>query len=178
MALEFWVIECTARTKFNWLARAIMKIQGVDFSHLAFVVYNVDEDAATVFDARWPKAQKTTLENFLKKYRMVRTYKLRPPVWNEPNHVEIHAHHLVKDTEYSLAQLFLIWAQLAFKKYAYPIGRIILNHDKAMVCSEFIARIIFYGWGAKYHEQWDSIDLVEATMKAREYMEPETLWPK
>jgi hypothetical protein len=167
MALKFWIIECTANRKFNPLARLIMAFQKIDFSHVALMIEDENTGQRTVYEAVFPRARRLSYDSFLSQYKLVRCYRLIPP--QIPQHeVQMFADNLVENnSHYSFAQLILIQIQNTFSKWSRHIGRIILNHKKGMVCSEFIALVLTKGWLVFFNEHYDTIDLKEVVQEAR-----------
>lgn len=167
MAVKFWVIECTANKSFNPLARLIMRLQKIDFSHVALMIEDTDRNKKTVYEAVFPRARKDSYEGFLRRYKIVRAYRLTPPKIDGLA-VQDFAEALIEKNEfYSISQLILIQLQNTFSKWSRYFGRIILNHKKGMVCSEFIALVLTKGWHIFWDENYDTIDLEEVVASAR-----------
>lgn len=169
--MEFWVIECTSRKKFNILARIIMWLQGINFSHVAIMVTQADH-STDIFEAVYPKARMDSFDGFARRYEIKQSYKLSPPThMTEIDLRNTLLKHVLTDAYYSIAQLLLIYFQIKFKKWGQLFGKIILNHQKGLICSEVLAKMLTDGWGHQFKEQYDTIDLLESTKAARLYLD-------
>lgn len=166
--IKIWVIECTSTKKFNPLARLIMAFQKIDFSHVALLIEDTETKEKATFEAVWPKAKESTYEEFLVRYKVIRAYRLSPPSHCHDWEVREFARSLVQKNEhYSIAQLVAIQIQNSFTNLKNILGKMILNHKKGMICSEFIALVLSKGWGVMFDEQFDTIDLEEVVTQAR-----------
>jgi hypothetical protein len=165
--MEFVVFECTSRKKFNPLARLIMYMQKIPFSHMAIMA--ITDNGMVVYDAVYPRARKIAYGDWLKDYAVIDSYTMKRPEVMPYLALEFLEKLIAKNENYSIAQLILIQAQNTFVQLKRILSRVILNHEKGAVCSEIIARFVAYAYGVKLDEQFDTVDLVEASRVARQY---------
>ena len=174
--MQFWVLESTSRKRFNPLARFIMWKQKTSFSHLAVALF-YDTGEGTVYHATWPKPVKCTFEEFFAKYYIQSAYKLKDPT--SASYIDLIGMLEVlieKNQYYSLAQLLFIYLQIECSKLKTVFKMAILNHERGLICSELLARFLHKGWGLGFKSNYDSIDLLDASEKARSIMDEKVKW--
>lgn len=174
--MTVWILEATSRKKFNPLARLIMRMQKTNFSHLA-IIFFYDNGQSTIYHATWPKPTKCSFEEFFSKYYIQDAYKLQTPINQSYTQLIGMLETLIDDKSfYSIQQLVFIYLQIQFSKLKTVFNMAILNHERGLICSELVARFLHAGWGLMFKSNYDSIDLLDASVKARSIMDEKVKW--
>jgi len=154
-------VLCCENTKLTHqpLNSAIKMVEGVDFSHYAFLI---DE---YVYEAVAPRSRQIHYSEWRKNYWIVRTYTIEVNSIQLCKILDIIATQL--NIPYSFAQIFKILIgnifHLKFKKD--------FNGKKALICSEFVARPLAEVLGYMFPISLDHIgmDEVEDVLKKNQF---------
>lgn len=139
----------------------IEKTEGTDFNHVAFLT-----EMNFVYEAVWPKARKSSLDKWKKRFKVIRTYELHL----EPNEYQemMELISLQVGKPYSVFQCAMIWVAQSFAGIQKDVESINWNGDKALICSEFVARPIKKVFNFSFNQGIDSIgmDEIEQCLKS------------
>jgi gamma-glutamylcyclotransferase (GGCT)/AIG2-like uncharacterized protein YtfP len=149
----------------EWIHRpavwAIEKVEEVNFNHVAFQ----DEDCF-IYEAVWPKCRKISSREWLKKFKLIRTYEI---IVSE-NQYKLIMTKINKQVgrSYSIWQCAMIYVAQSVSLLKEKIESTNWNGWKALICSEFVARPIVEVLDYRFDQGLDSVgmDEVEIMLKA------------
>lgn len=138
-----------------FLSPVFMKISKVDFSHCGVVISN--DNYALIYHSEWPYGYKTTLEKWLKTYKIKHQFLF-----------EVDSHTVVQmliwlrvnvRKPYSIMQLIYIFIYKTFPYSRFYLHKKILNGDSKDICTEFLASFIEKFFNVNFTKSDDLIDL-------------------
>lgn len=138
-----------------FLSPVFMKISKINFSHCAIVLSN--KDYALIYNSEWPYGYKTTLDKWLKTYKIKHQFLLEV---EDPVATSMHAWlNLNVKKPYSLIQLIYILIYKLFPYSRFYLHKKILNGDHKDICTEFLASFIEKFFNVNFTKSDDLIDL-------------------
>lgn len=134
---------------------AIKLVEGVDFSHYAYLINGM------VYEAVSPKSKQTHFTQWRQKYNIIRTYTVDVPAEKELQFMQIIEKQL--DVPYAYSQIIAILLANIFHISTTSD----FNGKRALICSEFVARPLVEVSGYTFSVPPDMIgmDELEAGLK-------------
>lgn len=134
-------------------AWAIEQAENLNYCHVAILIDDF------VYEAVWPRSRKIRLKDWLTKFKIIKIYELEFDEHSYQNFlVEIF---LQLGRPYSLTQIVLIWLSNCLGILENYINKTIWNGNKALICSEFVARPITRATDCTFAHSFDTVDLFE-----------------
>jgi len=157
--MKAYIIECKPKgffVPFSWLIR---KFQGLPFSHYALVFINETGLMKTV-DASGRTVHQESIENFKKRYEIIRTYKIENLQFGLPEFKRWL--YPFEGDPYGYKQVVgLLFLSLGITKH-----NIFSNGIDKLICNEFVLRFLSFQ-GLIADIKFDDWDLV----RTRKYLE-------
>jgi hypothetical protein len=141
--LGVWAIEKSERTNFNHVAVLVKDDFGIEW----------------VYEAVFPRARRMRFEEWLKIFKIKKSYAIELDSNQYDNFIKTIYIQLPKP--YSIFQCLLIWLSNSIGVLEHFIERIVWNGNKALICSEFVARPIVAALGYQFENQLDSVGMDE-----------------
>lgn len=139
--------------------KAIEKSEGTDFNHVAILLNGF------VYEAVFPRARKISKYDWDKLFRTIRTYEIE---LNELEYRLFLEQMLAQHGKpYSVFQCAMIWLSNSVGVLERFIERIVWNGNKALICSEFVARPLIKAKDFKFENEPDTVgmDEIETCLK-------------
>jgi hypothetical protein len=129
------IAMCYRDAWWSFLGRFIMRAEGKPYSHFATITHLEFNDrfAKRAYEAVWPESHSVPFVEWSAKYRVVRTVTLLVDASQNDITAWLNSY---TGRPYSLWQLILIYLNLSFKRINQVTGKVILNHDKELICTE------------------------------------------
>lgn len=136
----------------------IEKIEGTDFDHVSIVLYD-NYDGNWVYESVFPTSRKIRMADWLKKFKVIKAYKLE---LTEDQYVIFLEEMLAQlEKPYSLLQCVLIAFYNILGIVNKALNKLKYNGEKSLICSEFIARPIVAATGYEFDKSLDLVGMDE-----------------
>lgn len=133
----------------------IKKSEGTKFDHVAILI--TDYGIEWVYEAVFPNARKIRLDEWKKTFKIIDQYELDLDDLGYLKFISELNSQVGKP--YSLIQLILIWTSNVLGLFESVIRKTIWNGNKALICTELVARPIHYALDYNFNKSFDVIDL-------------------
>lgn len=137
----------------------------VDAGHFAIELETFGEP--DVFESIFPRSQKLTRSEWDKHYTVVKQYQ-----WEVPAHLQYKVMEWLNQNvgkRYAIEQIVFIGATILFGWINLIFNKLVLNGDKAMVCTEYGSRFAERFWGFVPTESHDKIGLKDMEIISDRY---------
>lgn len=137
----------------------------VPFGHVAIELeYNGE---CNVYEYVFPKSQKEPREEWNKHYKLVKQYQWRVP--EEMQEAVLKFLEKNVGIRYAVEQIFFIGATILLGWTNLIFNKLILNGNRAMVCSELLSKFAEKFWGFIATESHDKIGLKDVEVISDRY---------
>jgi len=137
----------------------------VPFGHFAIELETYGEPK--VYESIFPKSQKVTRSEWNKHYSLVKQYQ-----WNVPEHLQSQVYEWLEKQvgiRYAIEQIIFIGLAIIFGFLNLILNKLVLNGNKAMVCTELGSRFAERFWGFVPTESHDKIGLQDMEVLSLRY---------
>lgn len=137
----------------------------VDFGHFAIELETFGEPK--VYESIFPRSQRPTRSEWNKHYKIVKQYQ-----WNVPTHLQSEVYEWLEKKvgiRYAIEQIFFIGLTIVFGWLNLIFNKLVLNGNKAMVCTELGSRFAEKFWCFVPTESHDKIGLKDMEVLSDRY---------
>lgn len=170
MIVKFYFADSTHAYKLPGTL-AIKFFDGAISGHFAIGLETYGEEH--VYESLFPKSRKLPISEWLKDYKIIKQHQ-----FFVPNHLQYKVLEWLEGTvniRYSVEQIFFIGLCILFKPLDYLLNTAVINHKKALICSEtgsrFVDRFIYF----KILESHDKIGVRDMEVIS-ESLEDKIMW--
>ena len=120
-----------------------------------------------VYESLFPKSQKVTRSEWNKHYEVVKVYE-----WTVPDHLRLQVYEWLEKQvgiRYAVEQIIFIGLTIVFGWLNLIFNKLVLNGNKAMVCTELGSRFAERFWGFIPTESHDKIGLKDMEVLSDRY---------
>jgi len=120
-----------------------------------------------VYESLFPKSQKVTRSEWNKHYEVVKVYE-----WTVPDHLRFQVYEWLEKQvgiRYAIEQIIFIGLTIIFGWLNLIFNKLVLNGNKAMVCTELGSRFAEKFWGFIPTESHDKIGLQDMEVLSLRY---------
>ena len=120
-----------------------------------------------VYESLFPKSQKVTRSEWNKHYEVVKVYE-----WTVPDHLRFQVYEWLEKQvgiRYAVEQIIFIGLTIVFGWLNLIFNKLVLNGNKAMVCTELGSRFAERFWGFTPTESHDKIGLQDMEVLSLRY---------
>jgi len=137
MIISFVICDPLSKHKQlgSWLIKKIDRSSG---SH--FAIKKESLAGVHYYDSVWPISKKSNEQDWLKKYKVIKSYSFDVPLHLQADVISF-LESLV-GIKYAIPQLALIALSILLWPLRKVIYKSILNHEKALICSEYGSRFV------------------------------------
>lgn len=158
MMISFLICDPTTWWKLagSWLIKTVDRSSG---SH--FAIRCETYSGVKIYESVFPKSTRTPEEEWLKHYKIIKRYDFEVPAAHQASVLEWL--ESMVGVWYSVPQLALIALSIILKPLVFIFNRTILNHEKALICTELGSRFVekFMRW--IFTKSHDNIGVREMT---------------
>ena len=137
----------------------------VPFGHFAIELETYGEPK--VYESLFPKSQKVNRSEWNNHYELVKEYQ-----WNVPEDLRFQVLEWLEKQvgiRYAVEQIFFIGATILLGWTNLIFNKLILNGNRAMVCSELLSKLAEKFWGFIATESHDKIGLKDVEVISDRY---------
>jgi hypothetical protein len=137
----------------------------VPFGHFAIELETFGEPK--VYESIFPRFQKLTRSEWNKHYTLVKEYQ-----WSVPEHLQSQVYEWLENQvgkRYAIEQIIFIGLTIVFGWLNLIFNKLVLNGNRAMVCTELGSRFAEKFWGFAPTESHDKIGLKDMEVLSDRY---------
>ena len=151
---------------YKKLGNLLLQIgEQVPFGHFAIELEGYGEPR--VYESIFPRSQKSKRSEWDKHYKVVAVYE-----WKVPQHLELAVYEWLNKqvgVRYAVEQIFFIGVTILFGWTNLIFNKLVINGNKAMVCTEYGSRLVERFWGFVPTESHDKIGLMDMKIISDRY---------
>lgn len=158
-AIQVLILCSRSKKLFNPLGEIIEKEQKLGFSHYSIAI--IYDGQIVISEVKWPRPRFVSITDWLKTNDPIFVFKKE--VKNQFLMFKMMSWMSIVCTTafYSLSQLFLIYAGLKIPAAKKWFESVKLNHDRGLICSEYIINFLHKFFGFEIEKSEDSVGLRE-----------------
>ena len=151
---------------FKKIGNKILQVgEQVPFGHFAIELESYGD--SKVYESVFPRSQKSTRSEWNNHYSLVKEYQ-----WSVPDHLQYKVYEWLEKQvgiRYAVEQIIFIGLTIIFGWINLIFNKLILNGNRAMVCTELGSRFAERFWGFVPTESHDKIGLQDMDVLSLRY---------